>query len=236
MNRRGFTLLEILVATAILGLVMTTVYGTLSRTLLATKRAEERADLYASGREQVMRMADEIESALPPSRQVYFVGEHKGGTPPTDVIGFHTIVRRSQGAEVRAGGLAFIAYSLDPDPGGTPGLFALRRHEELLAAPGDAAAGDGEFSAERQEDPAAPIVSAVHLIDRVAGLRFDYVDPESGEIVESWDTTVPGPDNRFRELPAAVRVTLFLADERGAIHDFGTIVDLPLARYPERQP
>lgn len=233
MDRRGFTLLEILVATAILGLVMTTVYGTLSRTLMATKRAEERAELYASGREQVMRMADEIEAALPPSRDVYFVGEHKGATPPADAIAFHKIVRRTQGAEQRAGGLAFIAYSLDPDPSGVQGLFALRRHEELLAAPGGGESDDlgGGFG-----EGAAPVISAVHLIDRVAGLRFDYVDPETGGIVEAWDTTVADTDNRLRGLPAAVRVTLFLADERGAIHDFGTIVDLPLARYPERQP
>ena len=78
-SHSGFTLLELLVAVAILGIVMSTVYGVLTRTLLATKRAEARAELFASGREMVMRMADEIEGALPPTRQVYFVGERRQG-------------------------------------------------------------------------------------------------------------------------------------------------------------
>jgi len=233
MNQRGFTLLEVLVATAILGIVMTTIYGTLTRTLMATKRAEERAELYASGRDQVMRMADEIESALPPSNQVYFVGEHKGSTPPADAIAFHRVVRRLQGAEHQAGGISYISYSLDPDPNGGPGLFVLRRHEELLANAADAQAGE---SGGLMEDamPAA-VMPVKYVLDRVAGLRFDYVDPDSGDIVEAWDTTVADSSNRLRGLPAAVRVTLFLADERGGIHDFGTIVDLPLAQYPVRQ-
>lgn len=231
MDRRGFTLLEVLVAVAILGLVMLTVYGTLARSIAATRYAEDRAELYASGREQVMRMADEIESALPPSQVVYFVGEHLGGTPPTDTISFYTIVRRTQGAEQRVGGLALVVYSLDPDPSGVAGLFALRRHEELMMTTGDIE--EMEFGMEGEA--AAPAVSAVHLIDRVAGLRFDYIDPETGEFVEGWDTTKADASNRLRGLPAAVRVTLFLADQRGAIHDFGTIVDLPLTYYPERQ-
>ena len=73
-SQRGFTLLEVLVATAILGLVMTAVYGVVARTLMATQRSEARAELFADGRELVLRLADEIEGALPPSTNVYFLG------------------------------------------------------------------------------------------------------------------------------------------------------------------
>src|ERR1700687_3758256 len=76
MSRRGFTLLEIMVATAILGIVLTTVYGVLSRAIYAKNHSEERADLYASGRETVLKLADELEGALPPiaGRNIGFVG------------------------------------------------------------------------------------------------------------------------------------------------------------------
>lgn len=234
-SERGFTLLELLVAVGILGIVMSTVYGVLTRTLMATRRAEARAELYASGREMVMRMADEIEGALPPDRQVYFVGQHEGGTPPADGIGFFTVVSRVLGAERRAGGLAFVTYSLDRTE---DGLFALRRVEELVSGD-DGGAADPNApdagalpDAALATDPSEPVISAVHLLDRIAGLRFGYIDPENGELVDEWDTSKPGPDNRLRNLPAAVSITLFLADEYGGIHDFGTIVDLPLARYP----
>jgi general secretion pathway protein J len=236
-GQRGFTLLELLVAVGILGIVMSTVYGVLTRTLMATKRAEARAELFASGREMVMRMADEIEGALPPDRRVYFVGEHGEATPPNDAIGFYTIINRMLGAERRVGGLAFVTYSLDKTD---DGLFALRRVEELLAnegsAEGDPNAPEDTFDPSRNDEAATdssePVISAVHLLDRIAGLRFGYIDPENGELVDQWDTSQPGPDNRLRNLPAAVSITLFLADEYGGIHDFGTIVDLPLAPYP----
>jgi len=242
-SQRGFTLLEVLVATAILGLVMSTVYSVLTRTLMATRRAETRAELFASGREQVMRMADEIESSLPPTQVVYFVGEHSGGTPPTDRIGFYTVINRTAGADRRLGGLALVTYSLDETQ--ERGLFALRRQEELIATAG--AGGVSEDGAGEFEDDSRSanfgaddgmgaadetVISAVHLMDRVAGMRFGFIDPENGEMVTEWDTSKPGPDNRLRNLPAAVSITLFLADDRGGIHDFSTIVDLPLARYP----
>src|SRR5438445_357233 len=86
MSRRGFTLLEIMVATAILGIVMLTVYGVLARALIAKNHSEERAELYASGREVVLKIADELEGALPPTagRDIGFMGVAGSGQVPAD--------------------------------------------------------------------------------------------------------------------------------------------------------
>ncbi len=236
-SRRGFTLLEVLVATAILGLILMAVYGVVARTLMATQRAESRAELYADGRELVLRLADEIEGALPPSTTVYFLGERREATPPSDVLQFFTVVRRVYGAEQRAGGMALVGYMLDETE--TPKVFALRRQEEVLAVAGGGgdpnAPGMGEAGAQfgaANDAPEEPQVRAIHLSDRVAGLRFDYVDPATGEAMPQWDTSQPGPDNELLGLPAAVSITLWLWDENGSVHDFSTIVDLPLARFP----
>ena len=229
MNRRGFTLLEILVATAILGIILVTVYGVLSRALYAKNHAEERADLYASGREVVLKMADELEGALPPTagRGIGFIGIPGKDRVPTDAVQFAVVIRRSYGLNQNRGGRALVSYSLDPMPN-TPNAFALRRQEEMLT---EAPPGNDPTDGSAQPDAtAAPAAIAGYLIDQVSALRFRYLDPTSGDWVDSWDTTVDTPPGQPPPgLPGAVEVTLFLTDGSGGVHDFGTIVDLPLA-------
>lgn len=237
----GFTLLEVLVATAILGVVLLTVYGTVARTLTAANRAETRADINASGRTTVLKIADEIEGALPPSAGygIAFIGKKGTGSAPTDAVQFNAVIQRLAGFQQASGGRAIVSYSLD-EMQDVRGLYALRRHEEMMSLPGPAA-GEGLGSmddpalAAQGGDPAlqaeeqVPAIRAIHLIDRVAGLRFYYWDPASGDFVEEWDTTQPNTTGQVPGLPAAVHVTLFLADEAGAVHEFSTTVDLPLA-------
>ena len=228
-GRRGFTLLEIMIATTILAIIMITVYGVVGRALYAKNHCEERADLYASGREAVLKIADELEGALPPTagRNIGFIGVPGTARVPSDAVQFDVVVRRLYGASETRGGRALVSYSLDPVED-TPNLFALRRQEQLLteAVPADLSADnpDNTDSADAAA-PAAPATFAAYLLDQVAGLRFRYLDPLSGEWLDSWDTTVQPPPG----LPGAVEVTLFLTDNEGGVHDFGTIVDLPLS-------
>jgi len=237
MSRRGgFTLLEILVATAILGIIMGTVYGVFARTLAAKNHSEERAELYASGREVVLKIADELEGALPPTagRNIGFIGVTGSERVPTDAVQFDLVVRRPFGLTQARGGRALVSYSLDPIKD-SQNVFALRRQEQMLTeAPPDDANSDPSQAA---ATPGAPPVIAAYLIDQVAGLRFRYLDPQSGDWVDTWDTTVEVPTGQPPiGLPGAVEVTLFLADNSGGVHDFGTIVDLPLANLAPPTP
>jgi prepilin-type N-terminal cleavage/methylation domain-containing protein len=226
-TQRGFTLLEIMVATAILGIILTTVYGVLSRALYAKNHAEERADLYASGREKVLQMADELEGALPPTagRNIGFIGAPGTERVPADTVQFDVVIRRPFSSGPARGGRALVSYSLDPVKE-TPNLYALLRQEQLLTNPMSESGTDDNAGS---GDPAQPTVTATHLIDQVAGLRFRYVD-QTGQFVDSWDTTIARPGQQgLPGLPGAVEITLFLADNQGGVHDFTTIVDLPLA-------
>lgn len=227
MARRGFTLIEIMIATTILGIIMVTVYGVLSRALFAKNHAEERADLYACGREAVLKMADELEGALPPTagRNIGFIGIAGSSHVPTDAVQFDVVVRRLYGAAETRGGRALVSYSVDP-LANTPNLFALRRQEQLL---NEAAAEDFSSDGFGGAPARTPVALAAYILDQVAGLRFRYLNPQTGEWVNTWDTTVQPPTGQPPiGLPGAVEVTLFLADNQGGVHDFSTIVDLPL--------
>ena len=229
--QRGFTLLEIMVATAILGIVLTTVYGVLSRALYAKSHAEDRADLYAAGRETVLKIADELEGALPPTagRNIGFIGVAGNDRVPTDAVQFDVVIRRLFSAAQGRGGRALVSYSLDPLKD-TPNLYALRRQEQLLTDPALEDQNPDDTGSGATDAPAPPAVYAAYLIDQVAGLRLRYLDPQSGEWTDSWDTTAVRPAQQGpASLPGAIEITLFLADGQGGVHDFGTIVDLPLA-------
>ncbi|MFI5367183.1 MAG: prepilin-type N-terminal cleavage/methylation domain-containing protein [Candidatus Binatia bacterium] len=234
MSQRGFTLLELMVATVILGIVLLSVYGVLSRALYAKNHSEERADLNAAGREAVLKIADELEGALPPAagRNIGFIGVPGSGRVPTDAVQFDVVVRRLFSASQSRGGRALVSYSLDPATD-SRNLFALRRQEQMLTETpptGQTQNPDGTLSDQGSDVPPVPDTIAAYVLDDVAGLRFRYLDPMTNQWTDSWDTTAPvAPGQPLPSLPGAVEVTVFLADKNGGVLDFGTIVDLPLA-------
>lgn len=229
----GFTLLELLLAVTIFAIMATTVYGVLYRTLQGKERAEERAELFAAGRDAVMRMADDLERALPPGplnrASVWFIGVPGNSSVPTDQVGFVIDTRRDRTAGGKRGGRTFVSYLLEPMPD-MPRAFALLRHEEVLLDPLSQLAST---SPSTEDTGISPLVSDVYLVDRVAGLRLRYLDPESGSWVHSWDSTItPQPGQLPPGLPPVVEIQLFLLDSGGGYVDFSTRVDLPLYTPP----
>lgn len=225
----GFTLLELLVAIAIFAIMATTVYGVLWRTLDGKNRAEERAELFAAGRDAVMRMADDLERALAPGTSsrgaVWFIGVPGNEAVPTDQVGFVIDTRRERSAAGRRGGRVFVSYLLEPMPD-VPRAYALLRHEEVLLDPLSQATTD---SLSNEQATSNPLTSDVYLVDRVAGLRLRYLDPATGSWTNSWDTTTPvQPGQLPPGLPPVVEIQLFLFDNSGGYVDFSTRVDLLL--------
>jgi prepilin-type N-terminal cleavage/methylation domain-containing protein len=236
---RGFTLLEVLLAVTILGIILTTVYGSLSRTLSSKGMAEERAELFANGREAVLQIAGDIEAAMPPPSgdRVYFRGLGGRGRVPS--LEFVAMNRGNYGLNRARPGRVLVVYTLDPVPA-YPDLFALRREEHLFSAL--LAEADGIAAPAAEEAGGRPTAVASYLLDcppaageiqlpgscvRVTGLSFRFFDEVTGRWDEEWDSTVEPTVGR---IPSAIEVSLLLADEKGREHDFTTIVDLPLAR------
>jgi prepilin-type N-terminal cleavage/methylation domain-containing protein len=240
----GFTLLELLLAMMIAGILLTTVYGAVSRTLKSKATAEERAELYASGREAVLKMADEIEGALVPDADTggtnFFVGSGAGGGEA--FVQFITMDRGGFGTSNLRPGRIIVEYFLDPLPN-QRGLYTLFRRQQWLQAL-LAQEGLAPLPVEmEQEDPALQSV-ALPLLDcppgvsdldlpgsciRVVSLGFAFFD-EDGSRVEEWSSVRDDGGTQFERLPAAVAISLVLADERGVEHPFETVVDIPLAK------
>jgi prepilin-type N-terminal cleavage/methylation domain-containing protein len=245
-DRRGFTLLELLLAIVILGLITATVYGSLARTESSKRIAENRAELYSAGRLAVLKMAGDIEGALsPPSGdRIYFRGTHGRGEPPE--IHLVTMNRGGFGTNRVRPGRVLVVYSLTPLPR-RRGEYALLREEYLYKAMLDRADGietQSSFGLEGEEEDAAPTEQASFLLEcpdvpddldlpgsclPVTGLTFRFYDETVGDWRDEWDSTVDNSAT-FGRLPSAVEITLALADEDGAEHPFYTVVDLPLAR------
>jgi prepilin-type N-terminal cleavage/methylation domain-containing protein len=234
-DARGFTLLEVLLAILILGLILASVYGALSRTASSKQHAEERAELYSSGRQALLKIANDIEGALPPlsGDRIYFRGQ-------AGSIEFVTMNRGGYGSNRVRPGRVLIAYSLDPLPNARDS-FALRREEYLYAAM--LAEADGiELPPPEEGEEEVPTAQATYLLDcpnvsndlnlpgacmRVSDMRFRYFDEPSGSWVEEWDST---QEELLGRLPAAVEIGVVVQDADGAPETFTTIVDLPLSR------
>jgi prepilin-type N-terminal cleavage/methylation domain-containing protein len=149
-GRLGFTLLEVMMALTIFGLVAVTVYGTFARTLRSKSLAEDHIELTQTGRSAVARMADEIASAYYPRLPLYSDAAYasirplvifrslQGGTEelPLDALMFTALSARPAGAAGRDSDQRIINYFFPTAPGRT-----LRR-DAAAARPGSLGSGD----------------------------------------------------------------------------------------------
>jgi len=148
--RPGFTLLELMLALTIFGLVAVTIYGTFARTLRSKSLAEGQAELVQTGRSAVARIADEIASAYYPRPPLYSATTYgslapltifrslQGGTEqmPLDAIIFTALSSRPAGAAGRDSDQRIISYFFPLGPGGRD------RRDDRAARPGGLGAGD----------------------------------------------------------------------------------------------
>jgi len=218
----GFTLIEVLVAVAIMGILLTTIYGAVSRTMRSKEHAESSARITSLGREALLRIADEIEASLSPTYAATapFQGVGNGGAQPLDQVRFAVSSRPPFGpiGGTSRGGRVLITYYL-VEQEGVPNSYLLVRGERAL--PKSNWSDEEEQAAQEQE-------LRTLVTENVAGLRFRYLDGDSGQWADNWDNT-PGSGPLEGHLPIAVEVALFLYDDNGVVNDFSTVVDLPLA-------
>lgn len=205
--RSGFTLLEILIAIAILALVMSSLYGAYSGTLETTEMVESARDVDQAARLALMQMADDFSSLYyrkaegeNESSPFHFQGgmeaEGEGGT----VVEFASTAHLGFDVSFPSLRINRVSYVLEKQEDNQR-YYRLVRTELPFV----------DLSGEREG-------TAVELADTVESLTLTYLN-EDGETLSQWDSKAEGTEGL---LPRLVHIRLQLAGEQARL--FATTV------------
>jgi prepilin-type N-terminal cleavage/methylation domain-containing protein len=220
---RGFTLIEITIAVAILGTMLFVGYSALSNISWGKKAVDDKRELRLVAQTVVGRLTRELQLSfgqiplLPPKdnldkpypAKVVFVG-----TPGESTAGVSsdsmTFMALEGGQYLpdggRHSGVVQITYRVQPDPaapeGKAPLLYLVREETPHIRPPQKAYSKTMTF----------PVTNAI------TSLQFRYYDDVNATWVDSW-----GKDSR-EGLPRLVKIALSLRSPEGAEEDMTTIV------------
>lgn len=194
---RGLTLVEVLVALGVLAMIGVLLYGAFDSLSHGKKAESVRGDRARQGRQAILRMTREIQTAFLSlhnpgnvalqTRVVAFVGQN---SQPFDRLDFQGFAHRRIEANSHESDQAEVGYFASPDPD-VEGKTDLVRREQT---PADMDAKKGG------------IVNV--LCEDIEAFDVRYLDAQTQQWLETWDTTQAlGQQNR---LPLEVRITLTL--------------------------
>jgi general secretion pathway protein J len=216
-RRAGVTLVEAMVAIGILAVVSALVWGGFSQTSRNKQRMERALDHYLVVTSALDRMQRELSMAYVsahvngnPSLQVMntaFVGKDRGGG---DRIDFTSFAHRRLFRNARESDQCEISYFVARHPDRNDVRVLARREDQRI-----------------DDDPRAGGVVQI-LVENVEDFQVEYLDPSTGEWVDTWDTTQAiGQPNR---LPTQVKLSLTVTDWIDASREqtFATRAALPI--------
>ena len=197
----GFTLIEVMLALAILTFLMAIMWGSFSQTATNKRAIEAAQDRMHTVRVALMRMSREIEMAYLSQlentalteRRTFLVGSTHGDV---DELAFSAFAHQRLRAGLAEGDTAVISYYGERDPDDPRVLNLMRRETRRLQA----------------EDPKTIAGEAYVLCPNVSRVRFAYYDQKKKEWETDW-STLNASGNQY--LPSHVRITLSVIDERG---------------------
>lgn len=216
----GLTLLELLVATAILGILLTALYGSFSRTLRGKVQVENHSALSRTARTTLLRMVQDLQGSFGLSSTggtLRLVSEdHSGDLLPQDTLTFFSFAHQPLSTSGRETDQGWIHYFIERHPQNSHWARLMR---QVSPVPNS-----------RSADGFAPSGLTFPLLERIKGLRFRFFDGK--QWVEEW-----GTNQITATLPRAVEMTLYLpvvspverTDSLERVKEFSTVTDLPLA-------
>ena len=196
LKNRGYTLVEVMLAAAIVALIMVIIYGAFAGSLKSMKISREGGDVYRKSRLILNRMAQELSCAHLPFEQEIsgiqyaFIGEDKEvDGVPQDTVHFTSSALPLRGPSK---GLKEIGYYIALDP---------ETDEPDLLMREDTTPDDHSDEGGRN----------YLLAEGIWGLDFTYYD-DRGREWKRWDST----STIFAgKLPHLVKISIFCKDERG---------------------
>lgn len=211
-HSRGFTLLEILIAIFILGIVLTTVYAAYSGTLRVIKDIEEESRIYKMARITLDRMTRDLSSLQRFGNKFVLLAERSSiGSREFGSLAFWSASHLVFEKDELPGSPASIAYFVKPDQ---EGGFSLWRSDIAQARP----------SEERRTD------RGMIICQDIQALNFKFFD-ENGREYDEWDTKALSPPQKDRP-PAVIQIELKMTNARDAEkpYVFTTRIVLPVRK------
>jgi general secretion pathway protein J len=194
---RGFTLIEVLIAVAVLAMIATVLYGAFSA-LERTRTGEMRlADRYHQGRSTLQRLAYELRGAYlslhaPPDPNLVVQTTAFIGTRDTPAarVDFNGFVHRRFDRDSKESDQAEISYFGSPNPDGSGEVDLVRRINPRLDVEPDRG---GRIQV---------VATDIDLFD------LSYLDAVTGQWTDQWDSTQAL--EQHNRLPLQVRLLLVL--------------------------
>lgn len=193
----GFTLIEVMIASALMALILVSAYACLSAGYASQKIVEPRAEILQNARVAMALMTADLRAACPLSADAEFIGTTRVlGDAEADNLDFatHNHTPRHPGE----GDYCQESFYLDQDA--VTGRLSLCRRRNPIIAPDPLAGGSRE-----------------EIATGVRGLKLEYTDgldwyPTWGELKERGksEASAAAPAVNASGLPKAVRITLYL--------------------------
>jgi len=192
---QGFTLLELVISSAIMALILTASYLCLNAALTGQRAIEPRAEVLQNARVAMAMITADLRAACPLSKDFDFLGMQRMiGDVQADNLDFAThnyIPRRQREAD-------FCEVSYFADAEGTSGNVSLYRRRNPTVAPDPLAGGKTEL-----------------IASGLRGVAFEYYD--GWDWYDSWGEVDPKKKDRkasslapnLSGMPEAVRITLW---------------------------
>jgi general secretion pathway protein J len=193
----GFTLLEVLIAVAIMSVIVTVIYATFSTTGRNVERAETSRDATDLARTLVAKLSNDIANAYmnpdmnAPVTTTIFLGKKVRPDTGNEKVAYDelslTTLTNWRTPNSKETDLWEVGYYFKQKPDGT-GSGMMRREKRELSKDSPALEGGVEYE----------------MTDQVASLRFRYYNGSTW--TDEWDSRTQ------QRLPNAVEITLVLAD------------------------
>ncbi|HEY2729287.1 MAG TPA: prepilin-type N-terminal cleavage/methylation domain-containing protein [Polyangia bacterium] len=195
----GFTLIEVLLAMAILGFITTIMWGSFSQTATNKRALEATQERVHTARVALMRMSRELEMAYLASEtspsaytRTFLTASSQASV---DEVSFSTFAHQRLRGGLAESDTSVVTYYGERDPDDPKITNLMRRETRRL----------------QSEDPKLLAGEAYVLCPDVARVKLSFYDYSKKEWEREWNTHTIGT----QYLPSHVRIALTVIDERG---------------------
>jgi general secretion pathway protein J len=216
----GFTLLEILIAMFIFGIVLSTIYSSYVGTSTIIDETEYQADIYRMARVALERMYEDLESIYVPQNPEPEESDDDNMTG-ADFVGDDREIDGRDADSLRFVSRAHIVFSEEDQPSGTAEIeYYVEQNEE-----------ESHFVLYRSdtpemEEPPSKGTGGLVLCEKLLSIDFTYYDADGGEY-DNWDSTSEAFEGK---IPTRVSISLEFENklDAEAPYKFFTTVAIPM--------